>query len=196
MTDYTWPTEIIPASSEWSYVSNVAAFISPLTGATRTLGRGGDRWQCSLIMPTLTNANRSILRAYLAKLRGRTHRAIIGDHSYLRRGTQSANVTVNGAGQTGYALNITGATIGATLLAGDYFTVGNELKMITADATANGSGQMALAFVPALRVSPAGGAAVTITAPTGRFILTGDAGWSNSPGYLSGFSCSFIEDIA
>jgi hypothetical protein len=196
VTDYTWPSEIIPASSDMAFVANTAAFVSPLTQSARTFGRGGDHWQCSLKIPPLTNTNRSILRAFLVKLRGQTNRVIVGDHSYVRRGTQSANVLVKGASQTGHSLIVDGATVSATLLSGDYFSVGTELKMLTADATANGSGEMTLAFVPALRTSPADNAAVTITAPTGRFLLSSNtSSWSNVPARISSFTVELIEDI-
>ena len=44
MSDYTWPSSVIPTSSEWRLLANTAAFISPLSGMTRTLSRGGDRF--------------------------------------------------------------------------------------------------------------------------------------------------------
>jgi hypothetical protein len=87
MTDYIWPSSIVPNSSEWRLVSNTAAFASPLSGTTRTVGRGGDRWACSFTFNNLSDDNRAILQSFLAQLRGQTNRVYVRDHSYTKRGT-------------------------------------------------------------------------------------------------------------
>jgi len=168
-----------------------------MSGTTRTVSRGGDRWACSVTTPPLKGANRQTMRAFLANLRGQASRVVLSDHSYVRRGTQAANVLVMGAAETGSTLHVDAATVSATLLTGDLFTLGGYLYMVTADATANGSGQMTLSIVPPLRSTPADNAAVTITTPTARFLLTGNSvGWNNVPGGISSFACEFVEDIA
>lgn len=196
MTDLTWPSGIVPASSSWSLISNTAAFTSPLSSTTRTLSRGGDRWGCSVTTPPLTAANRAVMRAFVAALRGQTNRVVLYDHSYVKRGTQSAAVAVNGGSQTGESLVVDGGTPSATLLAGDYIGVGGYLHMVVTDATFNASGQATLAITPPLRRSPADNATVTISNPTARFMLTGNsAGWSNQAGGISTFTLEFIEDL-
>lgn len=196
MTDFTWPAGIVPASSSWSLVANTVAFVSPLSGTVQTLGRGGDRWACSVTTPPLTAANRATMRAFVASLRGQAGRVVMPDHSYTRRGTQSAAVSVNGASQVGSSLIVDGGTASATLLAGDYIGVDGYLHLIVSDATFNGSGQATLSIVPPLRRSPADNATVTVTNPTARFVLTGNtAGWSNQPGGISSFTLEFIEDL-
>lgn len=200
MTDYTWPSAIIPNSSSWRLIANTAAFSSPITGVTRTLGRGGDRWACTLTCNNLHGTNRALMLSYIAKLRGQSNRATISDHAYTKRGTQAANILVNGASQTGSSLITDGGTISATLLEGDMITVGGYLYMVTTDATFNGSGQATLAISPPLHSSPANDAAVTVVSPTGRFILANNTvGWSNSPGgtlgAISSFTLEFVEDL-
>jgi hypothetical protein len=196
VTDYTWPTSLVPNASEWRLIANTAAFVSPLTGATRTLARGGDRWACTLTLHNLTDDNRADLKAFLAKLRGQAHRVVIGDHSYTRRGTQSANVLVNGASQTGSSLIIDGGSGSSTFKAGDLVTVDGYLHMITADVTLSG-GAGTISIVPPLRSSPANNATVTVTAPTARFLLANNTvSWSNVPGGFSSFTVELIEDIA
>lgn len=201
MTDYTWPPSIIPSSSDWSYISNTAAFVSGLSGTTRTLGRGGDRWACTVVCSNLTGDKRATLHAFIARLRGQTHRVVLPDHTYVKRGTQAANVLVKGAGQTGESLIVDGGTNGATLKAGDMFTLASALYMVVVDATFNGSGQATLTLVPPLRSAPADNASVNLTAPTARFLLTDNTvGWSNNPGgkvgALSSSTLSLVEDIA
>jgi hypothetical protein len=196
VTDYTWPTEIIPASSEWRLISNAAAFVSPITATVRTIGRGVDRWACSLTTAPLTGANRSIMKAYMVSLGGQTNRAIITDHSYSRRGTLAVDVGVYGGSQTGSSLQIHYATAASTLLKGDMISFNYELKMVTADVTFDGSGVGVISISPPIRVSPAADDTVKVVAPNGRFMLTGStSGWSNAPGGFSQFTADFVEAI-
>jgi hypothetical protein len=200
VASYTWPTALIPSSSDWRLISNTAAFSSPLTGSTQTLARGGDRWACTLTFNALADTNRRTLMAFLARLRGQAHRVVLPDHAYTRAGTLAGTPLVKGAAQTGVSLLIDGCTNDTTLLAGDLFTVNNELKMVVADSTVAG-GEITVAFVPPLRTSPADNAPVTVAAPTGTFLLTSNTvGWSNNPAgwprIVSSFSVEFVEDIA
>lgn len=87
MTDYAWPASIIPSASAWRLMANTAAFVSPLTGATRTVGRGGDRWACTLTVNNAGEADRAVLSAWLARLRGQTHRVKLPEHALRRRGS-------------------------------------------------------------------------------------------------------------
>jgi hypothetical protein len=86
MADYFWPTSLVPSATEWRLVANTAAFVSPLTGSTRTIARGGDRWACTLTFNNLTGANKAILQAFLAQLRGQANRVYVKDHSHRKRG--------------------------------------------------------------------------------------------------------------
>jgi len=87
VTDYVWPTDLAPSASEWRLVANTAAFASPLSGTTRTLARGGDRWACSMQFNNLTEAKRGRLQAFLARLRGQANRVWLWDHAYRQRGS-------------------------------------------------------------------------------------------------------------
>lgn len=203
MTDFTWPSTIIPSSSDWRLISNTAAFASPLNGTTRTLSRGGDRWACTLTFNVMTQDNSAVLRAFLANLRGQTHRVVLPDHAYKKRGIQTAAILVNGGSQTGSTLVCDGASAGITnaLRAADLIQVGNYLHMVTADANSDGSGNLTLSIVPPLRASPADNATVSVGTPTARFLLTGNTvGWSNRPGgwprTIQSYSVDFIEDLA
>jgi hypothetical protein len=86
VTDYFWPKHLVPNSSSWSLVANTGAFTSPLTGATRTIGRGGDRWACTMNFEALNTDKRALLMAFLAQLRGQSNRVYVVDHAYRRRG--------------------------------------------------------------------------------------------------------------
>jgi hypothetical protein len=82
-----------------------------------------------------------------------------------------ATALVNGAGQIGTTMNIDTMPI-STLIAkaGEYFQIGSEYKILTADITTNGAGQFLAQFKPALRASPADNATITFAGAliTGR----------------------------
>lgn len=81
-------------------------------------------------------------------------------------GYAGAAPVVQGGSQLGRSLLCDGVTAGATIAhAGNYLEVNGELKRITADATANGSGVVTIEFEPALRESPADNASVDIETP-------------------------------
>ena len=81
--------------------------------------------------------------------------------------------------------------------AGDFFSVNGELKIATADANSDGSGNVTLSFAPRLRTSPSDGASVETTAPSGTFLLMDSRqGWNYRPGKFSDFTLKFVEDIA
>lgn len=197
MTAIAWPTltRSAPRAIDWSLQSNTVGFSSPLSGATQTVEFPGARWKVSFMVENLTEADAATLQAFLLRLRGRSGRFTL--HNFARpapRGTIAGTPLVKGAGQTGTTLAIDGVTAGTTLLAGDYFAVNGELKMVVADATADGTGQMTLTFEPPLRAAPADNAAITTDKPTATFMLTDDeAKWSVQPGKFSSFPIDAIE---
>lgn len=197
MTTLTWPTlsRTAPRVLDWSLAPNTQSFSSPLSGAVQTIEMPGARWKASFMMENLTEADAAILQAFLVTLRGRAGRFYLYNFARMMpRGTISGTPLVKGAAQTGNTLIIDGCTVGSTLLAGDYFAVNGELKMVVANATANGSGEMTLTIEPPLRASPADNAAVTTYQPTATFMLASDeAKWSTAPGKISNFPIDCIE---
>ncbi len=197
MTTLAWPTltRAAPRMLDFALVPNTQSFSSPLSGAVQTVELPGARWKMSFMMENLTEADSALLQAFMVKLRGRAGRFTL--HNFARaepRGTQRGAPLVKGASQTGTTLAIDGCTVGATLLAGDFFAVNGELKMVVADATADGAGEMSLTFEPPLRSSPADNDALTLSQPPATFMLAGDeAKWSTQPGKFSSFPIDCIE---
>jgi hypothetical protein len=141
----------------------------------QTVELPGARWHVAFTLENLSEADTAAMQAFLAKLRGRSGRFTL--HNMARpkpRGTLTGTPLVKGGSQTGTSLLIDGCTVGATLLAGDFIGVNGELKMVVADATANGAGEMTLTIEPPLRSSPADNAAVTLEKPTATFTLSSD----------------------
>ncbi len=204
MTVYAWPTlTVSPTTSSWTLVNNASAFVSPLTGYTQTMARTGNRWRAQWVFQNVITADRAELQAFLAKLNGLEHRFYIHDHAYTRRGSGSGGL-VNGASQTGNTLVTDGWPTSQTIFkAGDQFsydrgTNNHELKIVTQDATSDGSGNLTINIWPEIHVSPANNASIRVTTPFQTFMLESpDVAWSNAPGsnILSGITFTGIEDL-
>lgn len=101
---------------------------------------------------------------------------------------------VQGAGQSGTSLIVDGLPATTTVaVAGDYFQVGDEFKILKSNATTSGGGVVTLSFEPALRVSPADNATVTFTGARITARLTTIPEFSQDQNRLFTFSASFEE---
>lgn len=177
MPTQTFPTlaQAAPGALEWALVSNTQTFTSPLNGTIQTLELPGARWRASFTYQNLSDADAATLQAFLVALRGQAGRFYLWNFARPSpRGVATGTPVVSGAGQTGTSLVTSGWTNSVTgiLKTGDFIGVNGELKMLTADASSNGSGVATLNFEPPLRASPANGAAITVTKPTALFMLS------------------------
>lgn len=107
---------------------------------------------------------------------------------------------VDGAGQTGKTLAVSGLAVGAPLVrAGAFLSVGSEAETrfhrIVADVTPDGSGDAVIEILPALRYSPADGAAVNIGAPRVVLRPVGQIPESVAAGDVHRFSFTAREAI-
>ncbi len=196
MTTIAFPSiSRLPREYEFGVVWNTQVFSSPLTQAVRTIEIPGARFKMQFRLSAFEEDDSALVQAFLMQLRGRVnHAAMYNLARPLPRGTIAGTPLVKGAGQSGATLAIDGCSVGTTLKKGDFFGVNGELKMVVADATANGSGEMSVTFEPPLRASPADNAAITTTRPTALFMLESDESmWTTRPGTRSDFVLSFIE---
>jgi hypothetical protein len=117
-------------------------------------------------------------------------------------GTMRGTLTLSSsAAQGASSLVITGGAgqASTTLKQGDLLGLGSGLTqqvvMVTADATANGSGVITASVKPSLRNAFTGGAIVTWDKPKALFRRTSSGvSWDYSAMIVSGFGMSFIED--
>lgn len=221
MTTYTWPSALKPASCTLEWQDNTARFVSPFSGATRTVNRPGGRWRLSMTFPPMKPETAQTLEAFLYRLDGGTHRAIIPDYSYQRQATGTGTVTVKGAGQTGRVVLTSGWTAGQTVMkAGDRFTLDGQMHVVVADAVASGgvdvylldeegaqildessqpilieSGDCQLFLAHAMRESPADGAAISYTEPTAKYMLAERFEFNAVPGVIKTVQVVFDEVI-
>lgn len=197
-----------PSTLSMRLQGNTALYSSPLTGSVQTLDRGGLKWVATYTYNNLSGDRRGVMLGFVASLRSQANRVRLPVYDNPKRGGYGGTPLVNGGGQTGSSLNVTGVTNKTNWIrAGDYFSVNvngeHELKMCTADANSSG-GAVTISFEPRLRASPAGSAAIyvedgVLSKPEGLFLFS-DAGqgWSSRPGgggELSSLSLSFIEDV-
>jgi hypothetical protein len=197
MTTYAFPS-LTPNATMFAVVSNTSIFQSHLTGAIQTLDRGGEHWNVKIVFGNLKAPDSDILVAWLAKLNGRQHRFTLHNHAKTNRGAFGGTPLVAGASQTGNSINLDGCSFTITnwIREGDFFSIDNELKICTADASSDGAGLITVSFAPRLHAAPANNAVITTASATGVFMLdTESVSWNYRPG---GFiDCSFggIEDI-
>lgn len=156
-------------------------------------GGTGDRWEGVISTAPLDDGYARTFMAFLASVRlyGEFD---IRDPRYTGAQSGQTSILVKGASQSGTALNCDGATASVICVrAGEYFQVNNEYKIATADATADGSGNVTLNFKPALRASPADNAAVTLNAPRLYALLTSMPPKSPDQNLLHTFTFSYEE---
>lgn len=196
MATLTMPSTPGFRSSRVGLRSNTQAFDSPLSGTVQTLELVGARWIFTYELPGMKRVTAAAWQALFVGANGRAGRIFAFDpDAKTPRGTWAGAPLVNGASQTGLSLILDGFTAAATVKSGDYFQVGTELKMLTADGTADGSGNLTVSFAPSLRASPADNAPVTSSNPQCIAMLVDDnqAAWDADAISVFGINFSLIE---
>lgn len=195
MTTLVMP--ILPAFrlSRWGPRANTQVHESPLTRSVDTLGLTGTRWRGTFTLPPMKRVQAANWQAFLVSLDGRAGRFYGYDpDARTPRGTWAGAPLVNGGSQGGVSLVCDGFSAGATVKRGDYFMVNGELKMVTADGTADGSGNLTIAFGPSLRAAPADNDALTSSNPVCTMMLAeDDQGWDANEISIYGISFDAIE---
>ena len=178
MATYTIPTTVGFSSVEFGLENNNQVFESPLSNSIQVSELTGARWYATFNLPPMKKENSLEYIGFLQRLQGRVHSFFGYDANHRSPSGTIAGSTllVNGASQTGTSLILDGAQASTTVLkAGDFFSVNNELKMVTVDATSDSSGDVTVNFVPSLRSSPSDDAVITTTNPVCTMKLTGDS---------------------
>ncbi len=202
MPTLTMPTSPAFRASRFGLRAHSQTFTSPLNRAVQTLELPGALWFATYTLPPMTRAQAAAWQAFLVDLMGSAGRffAFDPDGKTPRGAYDSGQDTplVVGASETGASLATDGWRLSGTalLLPGDYFEVNGELKMVTAQVDSDGGGAATIAFKPPLRASPADDAPLTLTNPTGTFMLSGDdqAAWDGDVNAIvQGLSFSAVE---
>jgi hypothetical protein len=172
----TMPSTPAFTNCRFGLETNSQRFESPLTKTVQRVLLGGARWAASYSLPAMNRLQAAPWKAFFLLLEGsvNTFNAFDPDCK-TPRGTATGTPLVKNASQTGSSLTTDGWTASITALkAGDYFSVNGELKLVTSDVLADGSGNATISFKPALRSSPSDNAAITTNTPTCTMILADD----------------------
>lgn len=149
-------------------------------------------WRVSLATYPQTPAEAGAWRRFVMALRGRENwfQCPVPLYSGPATGYAGPAAQVDGAGQSGFSLNLKNITPSANYAAaGDIFTVADQCFVISADVTADGAGEAEITFDTPLHASPANNAALNLNTP--YFLcasMTSDAAkWTGAPVNRSAF---------
>lgn len=194
----TYPTSPTPSNVKMTaYAPTLVSVAQSLKRQVRS--RGGQRWRIEFGYPTMTRDQAAPLFGFLAAQRGQYETFSVAVPGYeAPRGTWAGTPLVKGGSQTGRSVACDGFSVGATVKAGDLvqFAADAKVYMVTADATANGAGEITLAIEPALMASPADNAVITSSNVAMTCALAADTlEWSVGPGKFHAFSVSLVEVV-
>ena len=188
------------ASFNFGLRSNTQQFESPLVGSVQTQALLGSVWMATYTLVAKKREDMAAIKAFLAQLEGPAGRFYAKVEDSLEPlGTGGGTPMVNGAAQTGRILITDGWNANETVLkSGDYFQVGTELKMVTADVVSDGSGVATLNFSPALRYSPADNTPVITSSPvcTMRLVDDNQVQWTTNASGFQDLTFSAVESFA
>lgn len=154
----TFPATAVPSrlkvrSKHQTYVSTSRSL------RRQAAARGGHLWLFDMEFPEYNREEFQALFAFAVSQRGEygTFTFVPAVFGYGLGSIGSSAPLVKGADQTGRSVTTDNWQAGATMIAGDFIRFNGHTKvyMVTADATADGSGNMTLAIEPALYESPA-----------------------------------------
>ncbi len=193
MPTYSFPSNLPnPVQLNWRLEPVVLQSVSPLSGAVQTAEMPGAGWVFDAQWAPRRGTRMDEFEAFLARLRGRSNRVTVWPwHRPVPVGTMRGTPTV-AAGTGGVTLNIT-TTAGATLLAGDFVGIGNELKQVVVGGTANGSGALTVEVSPPFRATPVAGTSIVWNRPTATFIAQGTPGLALGALGFAQFALSAVE---
>ncbi|NUA26103.1 hypothetical protein [Cupriavidus basilensis] len=213
-----WPVDLVPAKTTWGLQSNTEAFTSPLNRATQTMERPGARWKVTLEFPPMNEVKRGRLEGFLAGLGGQAGRFNLWPHQrpsaailatprdatlvldFLAQSYQVDGLPVVNGAMANFKLLPTKYWPASTLVlrAGEFLSVGGELKMVTVDVASDAAGSASIPVAPAFRIAPADGAVLKLSKPTAKMMLaTDEYSVAVTPGRISDVVVvSVIEDLS
>ena len=150
----TLPTVTGVTTQNWGMERVVAVTESPFTNQEQVYEHEGAQWKATFTLPPMKKESAAIWLAFLMSLRGRRGTFKIGDQDRKTiQGVATGTILVNGASQTGNAINLDGFanSTNNVFKAGDYIQINSYLYMISADVNSNSSGEATVYVEPSLR---------------------------------------------
>lgn len=210
MTDYTWPSDLIPYAQSFYLQPYTGGSESPFSRQTKIYGLGAPRWVCAMSFrggywgTKDQAAFGPRLNALIAKLRGRENRIAIYDFRLDKMRSRGWTTAAgNSAASLGAStMTITGLAPGTSIFSGDYVGGDGRPHIITSatDAlvavVADSSGHADVNFEPPLKAAVGLNAAV-FGKPPGLFRLIDDDAGDNGVAVAEGINMTlkFVEDL-
>ena len=185
------PTTIGIESIELRAVNAVAVSQSPFTYKQQIVNHGGQKWEASVSIPSVSRDKAAEWKDMLVGLKGQTGTFLLGDPDYATpQGTVSSCTLTGSAGDETVTVVMTG-----TLKAGDYIQLGAGSSARLHQVLLDQSGDGTLEIWPALRSSYSG-ATVTFNNPKGVFRLSNNVtSWSINNASAYGISFEAVEAL-
>ena len=140
----SFPSGIAPSADSMTLVSTSAFYQSVYTGQVSAQALPGQWWKRKLTFPPMPRDKAEALISMLCNLQGTVGSFTCGMFlsSTARGNTTGATPTVSGYSFDGTSISITGGPANRVgyLLAGDYFSVNNNILKALQDVNTNGSG--------------------------------------------------------
>lgn len=190
-----------PDSAKADIISNVGIAASPFTGGVQITELPGAKWKLTFSYDSLSAKYGRQMKAIKAMLRGGAVVAHIYDLSYLpRRSAEPGTPLIKGANQSGAVLAVDGLTPNAAA-----YEIGDQVSylcsdgmyrmhMVTANVSADASGNANIPIQPPLRNAPVDNAAVASVRPAVSCYLSG-GGEVSIDGMLHAASFEFTEAL-
>lgn len=200
MSVINFPTSLKIDSSTWGQTRLDVSFGSAF--GSQAMEISPPIWSVKISSPPLFENESGDWQALIMNLKGQTNQLALWNHgrSYPR-GTMRGTMTLNSsAAQGATSLSIIAASeVSKTLMAGDLLGIGTgatqQVVMVTALATSDGTGVIAVTIQPPLRNAFSGGASVTWDKPKALFRRSESvASWDYDTILASGFTLDLVED--
>ncbi len=198
MALYTWPASLKPQKVMWRLRTNAIRSPSMFTGVSQVAVMPGSLWEVNMEFTGHLTRFRREHEAFFLSIRGPADIVWMpAPDRPIPRGTMRGAPTLATQMGVGVKTATIVTTAGATLLAGDFVSIGTYLFMVRVNAVANGAGLMSVEFVNAAKVTRAAGTPVEWDRPHTGFLMDTDfSGMLNTPAGISdGFAVTLIENF-
>lgn len=193
----SWPTTFRVKNCRFEPRFSQIANASPFGGSEQVFDRLNDRWMAYLTLSVEYFAGGATLEAFLASFRGQVNTVNLWHFARPQpRGTLRGTLVTSGSQAQGATqLVLSGGTAGGTLLKGDMLGPPNQLVQVSADCTADGSGNITVPVVNRLRAAIATGQAVAWDKPAVPFRLLSHSPLTYEAGMIDEVQCVLAEAI-
>lgn len=198
----TFPTTPLPATVALRSIAPTRVSVAH-SMKRNVRSRAAQRYTAQLEWRNVPKATMAAIIAFVEQQRGQYGNFLITLPGYTSPlGSWAGSPVVSGAGQTGYALNLSGFTPTQTGVAkaGDLIRIGStDLKVyrVASDANSDGTGLATITLVQALMASPASGA--VIASSNVQFTMAAAADVAEvalAPGYFHpSYVLDLVEDV-